>query len=273
MNSARRPDRETLITFITTETIGRIAVVRLDRPAVRNALNGELLIGLRDALHAADQDPAVRAIVLTGADPAFCAGLDLKAFAAGDPVLVAEASADSHLPWDATRVPVIGAINGPAVAGGLELALNCDILIASEHATFADTHARVAVMPGWGLSARLPSAVGRNLAIWMSLSGRPIGAARALNAGLVSDVVRHDELLRAALTLANDIADAPEPAVAALLNSYRRIERAVHGAAFNVETDSGREYRQGSLQLTHVDSARSSVIDRGRELHSRTADP
>jgi enoyl-CoA hydratase len=259
--------------LVTSEIVERAAVVRLNRPASRNALSGEVLLQLRQALNDCDADQRVRAIVLTGADPAFCAGLDLKAFAAGDPVLVAEASADSHLPWPATRVPVIGAINGPAVAGGLELVLNCDILIASERATFADTHARVAVMPGWGLSARLPAAVGRSLAIWMSLSGRPIDAYQALSAGLVSEVVPHQDLVAAALSLAEDIAQGHPLAVEALLNSYRRIERAVNGAAFTVETEAGREYRQGSLPLSHIDEARSSVIDRGRELHARSNRP
>jgi enoyl-CoA hydratase len=232
-------------------------------------LSGEVLLLLRHALEECDMNANIRVIILTGADPAFCSGLDLGAFAAGDPILVSEASADSHLPWRATRKPVIGAINGPAVAGGLELALNCDILIASERATFADTHARVAVMPGWGLSPRLPAAVGRSLALWMSLSGRPIDAQQALKAGLISDVVPHEELMVAACSLAQDISDAHLLAVEALLDSYRRIEQAVYGAAFEVETKAGQEFRQGSLPLAHIDSARMSVIDRGRELHAR----
>lgn len=259
-----------MTSLVITEIVDHTGVVRLDRPSSRNALSGEVLVGLREALRACDENPNVRVIIVTGSDPAFCAGLDLRAFGAGDPILVAEASADSHLPWEATRVPVIGAINGPAVAGGLELVLNCDIVIASERATFADTHARVAVMPGWGLSARLPAAVGRSLATWMSLSGRPIDAQRALTAGLVAEVVRHDELMSAAHSLAQDIADSSPPAVEALLDSYRRMERAVHGGAFDVETQVGREYRQDHRLLAHVDAARDSVIDRGRELHARS---
>lgn len=257
------------VPLVTNEIVDHTCVVRLDRPSARNALNGEVIVQLRHALRVADANASIRVIILTGTDPAFCAGLDLKALAAGDPVLIAEASADSHLPWEATRVPVIGAINGPAVAGGLELALNCDVLIASEYATFADTHARVAVMPGWGLSARLPAAVGRNLATWMSLSGRPIGADRALSAGLVSEVVKHEELMSSAHTLASNIADSHQLAVESLLASYRHIERAVHGAAFDVETETGREYRQAHLILNHDKADYTSIIERGRGLHSR----
>jgi enoyl-CoA hydratase len=255
--------------LVTKVIADKTAVVRLNRPSVRNALSGEVLLLLRQVLNECDADSNVRVIILTGADPAFCAGLDLRAFAEGDPVLVSEASTKSHLPWQATRKPVIGAINGPAVAGGLELALNCDILIASDRATFADTHARVAVMPGWGLSPRLFASVGRSLALWMSLSGRPIDAQRALIAGLVSDVVPHEELMVSARSLAHDIAESHDIAVEALLDSYRRIELAVYGTSFDVETAAGQEFRQGDLSLSQLDSVRKSVIDRGRELHAQ----
>ena len=120
--------------------------------------------------------------------------------------------------------PVIGAINGAAVTGGLELALYCDILIASEQARFADTHARVGLLPTWGLSVRLPQKVGVGLARRMSLTGDYLSAADALRAGLVTEVVPHDELLPTARRIAASIVGNNQKAVRALLASYHRID-------------------------------------------------
>ncbi len=124
----------------------RTAILTLNRPESRNALNGAVLQDLTTAMAAADQGDDVDAIVLTGADPAFCAGIDLKAVADEDPYLMRLVGAPSHAPWPATSKPVIGAINGSAVTGGsARVALR--LLIASERAAFADTHARVGVLP------------------------------------------------------------------------------------------------------------------------------
>ena len=128
-------------------------------------------------------------VIVTGADPVFCAGLDLKEL--GDATDLPDISPQ----WPPMTKPVIGAINGAAVTGGLELALYCDILIASEQARFADTHARVGLLPTWGLSVRLPQKVGVGMARRMSLTGDYLSAADALRAGLVTEVVPHDELL------------------------------------------------------------------------------
>ena len=134
-----------------------VAVVTLNRPDRRNALSAALLAELRATVARLDASPDVRAIVLTGADPAFCAGLDLTEL--GEPgSALGGAGSGPVLPPLSTVL--IGAVNGAAVSGGLELALACDFLIASEHARFADTHARVGIMPGWGLSYALPEAVG-----------------------------------------------------------------------------------------------------------------
>lgn len=242
-------------------------VVQLNRPEVRNAIDGQLLRTLREVLSEMDDDDSIRSIILTGSDPAFCAGLDLKAFSQGDPEILREVEATSHLPWKPTRTPIIGAINGPTVAGGLELALNCDILIASDKATFADTHARVAVMPGWGLSARLPALVGRQLANYMSLSGRPIDARQALQSGLVCSVFSHEKLISEALALAADIESAEVRAVESLLQSYRLIENAVFGSAFEVETITGQRFRKSGLALEHIEKSRSNIVQRGRQLY------
>ena len=132
--------------------------VTLDRPDKRNALDGDLLRAIPEALKALDADDDVAVVILTGSDPAFCAGLDLGALAAGG--LGFRPELGQRGPFPIMSTPIIGAINGPAVTGGFELALDCDLLIASERARFADTHARVGVMPDWGLSVLLPQAIG-----------------------------------------------------------------------------------------------------------------
>ena len=143
---------------LLVETAGGVRTLTLNRPAARNALSSELMDRLVDGFRAAEDDPDVQAVVLTGADPAFCAGVDLKE--AGATGLRSTSVTDwKGSPWwvlGGMSTPVIGAINGPAVTGGLELVLQCTFLVASERAVFADTHARVGLHPGGGLSGLLP---------------------------------------------------------------------------------------------------------------------
>ena len=228
--------------LVRSETHDRTAVLTLNRPESRNALNGPVLQDLTTAMEAADRDDDVDAIVLTGADPAFCAGIDLKAVAAKDPHLMKLVGAPSHAPWPATSKPVIGAINGSAVTGGLEVALHCDFLIASERATFADTHARVGVLPCWGLTVLLPAAVGRRTAIRMSMTGEPLDAAAALAAGLVTQVVAHDDLIPAALAAGAQISRSHALAARTLLASYRRADRAIRDAGYEVESRTAENW-------------------------------
>jgi enoyl-CoA hydratase len=139
--------------MITLETDGPVAIVTLNRPEARNALSSELMRALRSTMAEVGADASIRAVVLTGADPAFCAGLDLKELGStGENLSVVEQSSDGTARfWEQLSKPVIGAINGVAVTGGLEVALQCDWLVASERAAFGDTHARVGVMPGGGM--------------------------------------------------------------------------------------------------------------------------
>ncbi len=184
--------------IVKIEREGAVAVITLNRPEARNAMNYELAAATVAAVEGC-QDAG--AIVITGADPAFCAGLDLRNLGAdklGDlPGFVATVAA--------SKVPIIGAVNGPAVTGGLELALACDFLIGSERATFADTHGRVGVFPGPVLYD-LPHRVGAAFAREMSLTGNFIDAETALRVGLLNHVVPHAELMPRALSLADDIA-------------------------------------------------------------------
>ena len=158
-----------------------VATVTLNRPEARNALNVELLRALPATIAELDADDEVAVVILTGADPAFCAGLDLKQLGSSGDNLSGGGQGVAATPFPDDMVkPVIGAVNGPAVTGGLELALHCDFLIASERARFGDTHARVGVVPGWGLSVLLPQAVGVRRAKEMSLTGRFLTAQDAL---------------------------------------------------------------------------------------------
>lgn len=243
------------------ETADRIRTLTLNRPQVRNALSTELRDQLFPALREADADGDVDVVILTGTDPAFCAGIDLKEIAGG---LESGGIPDLSPAWPPMTKPVIGAINGVAVTGGFELALCCDILIASENARFADTHARVGLLPSWGMSVRLPQAVGRGLAYRMSLTGDYLGAYDALRVGLVTEVVLHDELLDAARAVAASIVGNNRDAVRALLASYRRIDDAQTHASFRIEQLSAAEWIRSNASSAEIAANRDAVIERGR---------
>jgi enoyl-CoA hydratase len=199
---------------------GGVATLTLDRPAARNALNSPLVAQFDAALTRAEQDPEVAAIVITGSDPVFCAGLDIREFnATGRPPVGVN---DLILGMAALSKPTIGALNGAVATGGLELALGLDILIASERATFRDTHALVGILPGGGMTARLPRAVGRRLAVEMSFTGRVLDADEALRYGLVTHVVAHEDLMDTAQALGETIA-ARNPAVVQELKRLYRV--------------------------------------------------
>ena len=179
----------------------------------------------------------------------FCAGLDLKEL--GDTTELPDISPK----WPPMTKPVIGAINGAAVTGGLELALYCDILIASEQARFADTHARVGLLPTWGLSVRLPQKVGVGMARRMSLTGDYLSAADALRAGLVTEVVPHDELLPTARAVAASIVGNNQKAVRALLASYHRIDEQQTQRGALAEAAAAREWMRAPAATTSPPAA------------------
>lgn len=181
---------------VLVEVVDRVATITLNRPEARNALNADLRRALPQAVAECDASDDIDVLVLTGADPVFCAGLDLKELGqssneADDAAVVA--STERRGPLPPTVKPLIGAINGAAITGGFELALNCDFLIASEHARFADTHTRVGIQPGWGLTVLLAEAVGVRRAKELSSTGNFLDAQTALTWGLVNHVVPHGE--------------------------------------------------------------------------------
>lgn len=241
------------------------AVVTLDRPQARNALNAELRHTLYDAMRALDDDANVHAIVLTGADPAFCAGLDLKELSASPEQLSGgfHDSADLRLPFPTMSTPVIGAVNGVAITGGFEIALACDFLVASEHARFADTHARVGIMPGWGLTVLLPQAVGVRRARELSATGNFLDARTAYDWGLVNHVVAHEELLTVARKLAIDIVGNDPDGVRRILATYAEGSLMNAGDAHELERRVSTEWmaERGGADL---EARRKAVTERGR---------
>jgi enoyl-CoA hydratase len=189
--------------LIKIETADFITTITLDRAEKRNALNREMRIFIKQEIARLNQSDATKAIILTGTDPAFSAGVDFSEL--DDPATDFSEIGPLTGPFFTSDVPVIGAINGAAYTGGLELALTCNLLIASEKAVFADTHAKMGMMPGWGLSVHLPIAIGPNRARLMMSSCQPIAAHQAYEWGLVNEVVSHELLMKRAHEVAASI--------------------------------------------------------------------
>ncbi len=178
------------------------AIFTLNRPDEMNALSRALRAELIAALADCGADPAIQVLILTGRGRAFCAGLDLKELSEAEGDSSGDVNNDLVKSMAAFDGPIIGAINGHAVTGGFELALACDVLIAAEGARFADTHARVGLLPGWGLSQTLPRLIGLSRAKEVSFTGKPVFAAQAYDWGLVNHVVPAEELLPRAIEMA-----------------------------------------------------------------------
>jgi enoyl-CoA hydratase len=250
--------------LVLVDTAERICTVTLNRPEARNALSVALQHEAGAALAAADADPDVDVVIFTGTDPAFCAGLDLRELGQDAKNLVGGADDPSISPfatlWTMSK-PVIGAINGPCVTGGFELALACDFLVASEHAAFADTHGRVGVMPAGGMSVFLPRVLGVRKAKEMSLTGNFMGAREAFARGLVNHVVKHEELLPAARRLAADIVGNDQPAVRSLKRLYDANEKVTVGDAINQEQET---FRAWTIDPAEIERRRTGIVERGR---------
>src|SRR5271165_6827089 len=248
------------------EVSGAVATVILNRPDRRNALSGALLSQLRAGLAELDGCADVRAIVLTGADPAFCAGLDLTELGQPGSPLSAATSGPVIPPLGK---PLIGAINGAAITGGLELALACDFLVASERARFADTHARIGILPGWGLTYELPEAIGLRRAREMSATGNFVGARTAMEWGLVNHVVPHAELLAFARQLGADAATSDPAAIRAIFSTYREGSLVTGAEARTVEARAHADWHAAGIDGEQVARRRDAVIQRGRSQVGR----
>ena len=248
---------------VEVATRDRVRVLTLNRPAARNALSSELVSALYSALVAADADEQVSVIVLTGADPAFCAGVDLKEFARDGKEYLARFDAEDCVRQVALMTkPVIGAINGATFTGGLELALGCDLLIASDRAVFADTHVRVGVLPGGGLTARLSRRIGSAHARRLSLTGEVIDAAEALRIGLVTEVVPHDQLLSQSLDVAGSIAEVELRLLLPLKQQYAEGDDATLAFALSREREIAAAT---AVEFEQLERRRQAVMSHNRQ--------
>lgn len=254
--------------ILLVERDGPVVIVTLNRPKALNALNRALRVAIVRALGDLAKDDTVRVVILTGAGRAFTAGVDLKeagesGFALGvDGGDIDLARAFATFPW-----PVIGAINGFAITGGFELALMCDVILASESARFADTHARVGIMPGWGLSQKLSRLIGISRAKEMSFTGNFIDAETAERWGLVNHVYSSETLLPAAVEMAQEMATCD----ADMLKNYKNVIDEGFSRSFgdglSLEIKRSADHA-ASVTAESVEAARQAVTKRGQTLNS-----
>lgn len=255
---------------ILTETRnGAVSTLVLNRPEKMNALNQALIAKLTETFLRLSRDDSLRAIIVTGAGKAFCGGVDLKELAQSDDVA-------SALEWRGERSlinvvracphPVIMAVNGFAVTGGLELALMGDFIIASESARFADTHARVGITPSWGMTQILPRLIGPNRARQMSLTGEFVSADVAERWGLANEVVPDKALMARAETLAQQICETDGQTMTSIRNLI------FQSTQLGLDVGLAREqalFAEHILSVSGnaVERQRQAVTQRGREIN------
>ena len=250
--------------IIQCETHQHVTTVTLNRPEQRNALSTALRTRINETFLHLAEDKATRVIILTGRGKAFSAGLDLKELGQHGLQTGDDTSIDLHTAITCVGKPLIGAINGAAITGGFEIALMCDILIASSAASFADTHVRMGVVPGWGLSQRLSRLIGASRAKELSFSGNFLSAELAERWGLVNHVLAPDELLPHCQRLANDIKNVDPltlKAVHELIDfggQHSLSEGLLH------EKTLGAAHR-GDLSAGKLESRRLDALVRGRQ--------
>ncbi len=254
---------------LRVEKKDQIATVTLNRPKSMNALSSELRIAISNAFGDLKNDPSIGVVILTGAGRAFCAGLDLKELADGKNMigeLAEERKTEANLatPLKSLGLPIIGAINGVAVTGGFELALACDILIASTEARFADTHARVGIIPGSELSQKLSRMIGIFRAKEISLTGNFIDANQAEAWGLVNRVVEPDKLMSTCYALAEDILSSPQD----MVKKYKKLiddgYQMTFGDSIELERKTNFEHFQSVTPET-IAGRRKGILERGRK--------
>jgi enoyl-CoA hydratase len=240
-----------------------VATLTLNRPEARNALSAELRAALAERFTAFADDPAVGAIVLAGAGPTFCAGLDLKELGAGGPGRAIGDGADVIAAMEGVGRPIVGAIHGAAITGGFELALACDVLVGSPEARFADTHARVGILPGWGLSQKLPRWIGPVRAKALAFTGNFVSAQEAERWGLLLRVVPAEELLPTCTALARDMLSC----VPSALRGYKALIddglALPYGEARRLEAERSRAHAR-SVRPDEIAARRAGIQARGR---------
>jgi enoyl-CoA hydratase len=220
-----------------------IALIELNRPKELNALNTQLMGEIRDALKVFDEDESIRVIILTGGERVFAAGADIKQMA--DATAISMLSKDQFSTWDQikkTKKPIIAAVSGFALGGGCELAMTCDMIVASETAQFGQPEINIGTMPGAGGTQRLTRAVGKALAMEMVLTGKFISAEEAFQAGLVNKIVPVEVLLKETVKLAASIASKSPIAT--------RLAKEAVNKAFETTLDEGLQFERKNFYLT-----------------------
>ncbi len=223
--------------FILTRTEGRVGIVQFNRPKALNALNSQLMAELMDALEAFDQYDTIGCMIITGNERAFAAGADIKEMAEATPITMLSSSLIGY--WDRLAQigkPVVAAVSGYAFGGGCELAMACDMIVASESALFGQPEINIGVIPGAGGTQRITRAVGKALAMEICLNGRNLTAAEAQQHGLINRVFPVESYLEDAIKFASEIA---ERAPLALLIGKKAVN-----AAFNMDLQSGIAYER-----------------------------
>ena len=241
-----------------------LTTVTLNRPQALNALSAALRNRIASVFFELAEDAQTEVIILTGAGRAFTVGLDLKELGGETAPDEAISSRDLSEAIGNVNKPVIGAVNGFAITGGFEIALMCDFLIASTEARFADTHGRVGVVPGWGLSQRLPRLIGINRAKELSLTGNYLDAQTACAWGLVNRVVEPDQLLATCQQLGRDILST-EPVTRAEIR--RIMDLGWHttlAEGLEAEDNASRDHSKREVRAENVADRRAAIQARGR---------
>ena len=242
-----------------------VALLTLERPQAMNALSRSLRRALAEAFRALAAEPEIGVVILTGSGRAFCAGLDLKELGgeSGGGVNAIEGEPDPIVAMRAYPLPILGAINGFAITGGFELALACDVLVASSDARFADTHARVGIVPGWGMTQLLPRRIGASRARELSFTGNFLDARTAEAWGLVNRVVEPDALLPTCRELARDMLSCDRETLRGIKHAYDAGERTTLADGLRIEAKLSIEHARRVSPAT-VAARRKGVQERGR---------
>jgi enoyl-CoA hydratase len=220
-----------------------VALIELNRPKELNALNRQLMLEVRDALRELDEDDNVRVIILTGGEKVFAAGADIKQMA--DATAIDMLNMDQFSTWDQikkTRKPIIAAVSGFALGGGCELAMTCDMIVASETAKFGQPEIKIGTMPGAGGTQRLTRAIGKVTAMELVLTGKFIAAEEALSRGLINKIVPVELLLEETVKLAREIAKQSPIAI--------KLAKEAVINAFNSTLDEGLLFERKNFYLT-----------------------
>ncbi|RKQ69462.1 short chain enoyl-CoA hydratase [Litorimonas taeanensis] len=221
---------------------GHVAIIRLDRPKALNALNSAMMGEVAQALAALESDDAIGCVILTGSDKAFAAGADIKEMSDNDYLSIYKNDPfeANHCAIERFRKPIIAAVAGYALGGGCEIAMMCDFIIAAETAKFGQPEINLGVMPGIGGTQRLMRAVGKAKAMDLCLTGRMMDAEEAERAGLVSRIVKLDDLMETALDAASKIAAQSQPVA--------MITKETINAGFNMTLEQGIHFERRLFQ-------------------------